>query len=110
MELRPLQESAVGPVLGMMIVMFVGLFAGKVPAIGASFLVNAAAFVGVIWVLLRWQRDAQKKPAHPETPWSATVTAFRYTAHSPALRAILIRVAGFILCAVIVWAQVPIIA
>jgi MFS family permease len=101
---------AVGPVLGMLIVMAISPWANKVPAIGASFLVNAAAFVGVIWVLVRWHRAAQKRPAHPETLYSATVTAFRYTAHSPALRAILIRVAGFILCAVIVWAQLPIIA
>jgi hypothetical protein len=64
----------------------------------------------VIWVLLRWRRDAQKRPAHPETLWSATVTAFRYTTHSAAMRAILVRVAGFILCAVIIWAQLPIIA
>lgn len=101
---------AVGPVIGMLIVIAVTPLAGKVPGIGASFLVNAAAFVGVIWVLARWRRDAQKKPAHPETLWSATVTAFRYTKHSAPMRAILVRVAGFILCAVIIWAQLPIIA
>lgn len=101
---------AVGPVLGMLIVIAVTPLAGKVPGIGASFLVNAAAFLGVIWVLLRWRREAQKRPAHPETLWSATVTAFRYTTHSAAMRAILVRVAGFILCAVIIWAQLPIIA
>jgi MFS family permease len=101
---------AVGPVIGMVIVIAVTPLAGKVPGIGASFLVNAAAFVGVIWVLARWRRDAQKKPAHPETLWGATVTAFRYTRHSAPLRAILVRVAGFILCAVIIWAQLPIIA
>ena len=101
---------AVGPVIGMLIVIAVTPFAGKVPGIGASFLVNAAAFVGVIWVLVRWQRDAQNRPAHPETMVGATLTAFRYTMHSPPMRAILVRVAGFILCAVIVWAQLPVIA
>jgi MFS family permease len=101
---------AVGPVLGMLIILLVGIWAGKVPSIGASFLVNAAAFVGVIWVLARWERGDQKRSPHPETLAGATTTAFRYTAHSPAMRAILIRVAGFILCAVIVWAQLPIMA
>jgi MFS family permease len=101
---------AVGPVLGMLIVIAVTPFAGRVPGIGASFLVNAAAFVGVIWVLARWHRGEQKRPAHPENLWGATFTAFRYTMHSPAMRSILVRVAGFILCAVIIWAQLPVIA
>jgi len=101
---------AVGPVLGMLIILLVGLWAAKVPSIGASFLVNAAAFVGVIWVLARWERGEQKRSPHPETLWGATSTAFGYTMHSPAMRAILIRVAGFILCAVIIWAQLPVMA
>jgi len=101
---------AVGPVLGMLIILLVELWAAKVPSIGASFLVNAVAFIGVIWVLARWERGDQKRSPHPETLGGATTTAFRYTAHSPAMRAILIRVAGFILCAVIVWAQLPIMA
>jgi hypothetical protein len=72
--------------------------------------VNAAAFIGVIWVLARWERGDQKRSPQTETLGGATTTAFRYTAHSPAMRAILIRVAGFILCAVIAWAQLPIMA
>lgn len=101
---------AVGPVLGMLIVMAAGHFTGKVQAIGASFMVNAFAFIGVIWVLARWKRAEQKRPVHRETLMSATEAAFRFTYHSPALRAILVRVASFILAAVIVWAQMPIIA
>jgi MFS family permease len=101
---------AVGPVLGMLVILLVGIWAGKIPSIGASFMVNAAAFIGVIWVLARWERGDQKRSPHPETLLGATTTAFRYTMHSPAMRAILVRVAGFILCAVIVWAQLPIMA
>ncbi|HSI33335.1 MAG: MFS transporter [Phycisphaerae bacterium] len=82
----------------------------RLRATGTSFVLNAVAFVGVVWVLARWDRAPQKPPVHRETLWGATVTAFRYTAHSPALRAILVRVAAFILCAVIVWAQLIIIA
>jgi MFS family permease len=101
---------AAGPVLGMLIVMAAGRYTGKVPAIGASFLVNAFAFIGVIWVLVRWRRAAQKQPAHREALGGATLAAFRFTYHSRAMRSILARVAAFILCAVIVWAQMPIVA
>lgn len=100
---------AAGPALGMLAV---GLAAkwlhSGTRGSGASFLINAAAFIGVIGVLISWRRPPQTHAARPETVASATRTAFRYTWHSPALRAILVRVAAFILCASSIWTQLSI--
>ncbi|MDB5319800.1 MAG: major facilitator transpoter, partial [Phycisphaerales bacterium] len=101
---------AIGPALAGIVLAVAAHWLAPVQATGLSFVINAVAFVGVIWVLVRWKRAPQKQLVHRETLGGAAMTAFRYTAHSPALRAILIRVAAFILCAVIVWAQLAIIA
>jgi MFS family permease len=101
---------AVGPALAGAVIAIASMRMAPIPATGTSFVLNAVAFIGVVWVLARWKRGPQKQAGHRETMWGATKTAFAYTAHSPALRSILIRVAAFILCAVIVWAQLIIIA
>lgn len=101
---------AVGPALAGAVIALAGLRMGPIRATGTSFVLNAVAFIGVVWVLARWKRAPQKQPMHRESILDATLAAFRYTANSPALRAILIRVALFINCAVIVWAQLIIIA
>ncbi len=102
---------AAGPALGMAIVFAIKLLtADEARSTGGAFLVNAALFIPVVWVLVRWQRAPQKFLPHPETWLGATQTAFRYIAYSPAMRAILIRVAAFIVCAAIVWGQIAMIA
>lgn len=102
---------AVGPALGMVVVYLVGIWtASKTRGTGASFLINALGFVPVVWVLVRWKRAPQKYLSHPETWMGATRTAFGYTANSPAMRAILVRVAAFVICAMIVWSQIAMIA
>jgi len=98
---------AVGPALGMIVVIAAGR-GTRGP--GASFLLNAASFVGVAIVLYRWRRPKQGGTAHAEQLWGALKLGFQYTKHSPPMIAILIRVASFIFCAVAMWAQLPVIA
>lgn len=98
---------AIGPALGMIVVIAAGR-GTRGP--GASFLLNAASFVGVAYVLYRWKRPKQKETGHAEQIWGALKLGFQYTRHSPPMIAILVRVAAFILCAVAMWAQLPVIA
>lgn len=97
---------AVGPALFVIVVHF---FPGDQGA-GVSFMLTALTFVGAVWVLYRWKRPPQRAAIHGEEMWSAIRAGFRYTLHSPANRAILLRVLTFIVPAVVIWSQVPIIA
>lgn len=77
---------------------------------GVSFILTALSFVGAIWVFYRWKRPPQKAALAGEAFWNSIRAGFRYTIHSPANRAILLRVLTFIVPAVVIWSQVPIIA
>jgi MFS family permease len=77
---------------------------------GVSFILTAITFVGAIWVFYKWKRPPQKAGLVGEGIWNGIRAGFRYTIHSPANRAILIRVLTFIVPAVVIWSQVPIIA
>ena len=57
-----------------------------------------------------WKRPPQRAAVHGEEMWGAIRAGFQYTIHSPANRAILLRVLAFIVPAVVMWSQVPIIA
>src|SRR5579863_1846261 len=74
---------AVGPALAGFVIAFAG--------IGAAFVLNAASFVGVIFVVARWKRSVVKRATPPETVTGATVAAIRYVRYSPAVRIILLR-------------------
>ena len=90
-----------GPGIGVLIVLLFGkghYYAGK----GAAFLATALSLTGVVWVLAQWKPAERKRPAHPETVWSAIRTGLRYTQFSPRLIVILTRVFIFISCAGIV--------
>ncbi len=97
---------AVGPALFMSVVYFIPGRRG----IGTSFFLTAFSFTAMIWVLLRWKRPAERAAVHGEQVWGALRSGLQYTIHSPANRAILLRVLLFIVPAVVMWAQVPIIA
>src|SRR5690606_16800234 len=60
--------------------------------------------------LWRWKRPAQRAAVAGERLWDGIRAGFLYTVHSPANRAILLRVFAFIVPAVVIWSQVPIIA
>lgn len=98
---------AVGPALGMVVIIAAG---GGIRGSGASFVLNAASFVGVAIVLYRWNRPQQGGTAHAEQLWGAIKLGFRYTRYSVPMIAILVRVASFIVCAVAMWAQLPVIS
>jgi MFS family permease len=97
---------ALGPALFIVVIMLMGERIG----VGASFLVTAASFIWAIWVLYAWKRPRQVASVHGEQMWDAIRAGFQYTIHSPANRAILLRVLLFIVPALVMWSQVPIIA
>ncbi|HWE02404.1 MAG TPA: MFS transporter [Tepidisphaeraceae bacterium] len=97
---------ALGPAMFIVVISLVPGQAG----VGVSFLVTAASFIWAVWVLVRWKRPRQVAAVHGEEMWGAIRAGFKYTVHSPANRAILLRVFTFIVPAVILWTQIPVIA
>lgn len=74
---------ALGPALGGIVIAVAG--------IGIAFLLNAASFIGVLFIIGRWKPRPRARTVPPETLGGATAAAIRYTRYSPALRALLIR-------------------
>ena len=97
---------AVGPGLFIVVVYFMHGTTG----VGVTFLLTALSFISAVWVLWRWKRPPQRAAVHGEEIWGAIYAGYRYTIYSPANRAILLRVFTFIVPAVVMWSQVPIIA
>jgi MFS family permease len=97
---------ALGPAMFIVVVSFIH---GKV-GVGVSFFLTAGSFIWAIWVLWEWKRPPQRAAVHGEEMWDAIRAGFLYTVHSPANRAILLRVLTFIVPALVMWSQVPIIA
>jgi MFS family permease len=93
---------AIGPALGGLVVATAGA--------GAVFLLNAASFLGVLLVIFRWRRKPVKSSAPPERVLGAIAAGTRYARHSPSLRAVLVRVAAFVVAASALWALLPIVA
>lgn len=90
-----------GPALGGLIVAAAGS--------GAVFLVNAASFVGVMFVLFRWRGSATENSGPEEHLREAMRSGRRYVRHSPALHAVLVRTAVFVLGGSAMWALLPIV-
>lgn len=94
---------AVGPALGGLVVAAAGA--------GWVFAFNAVSFVGIVIVLLTWQRprttaaDAQYERFLP-----ALVAARRYVWYAPGVRRILLRTALFIPGAAALWSLLPLVA
>jgi MFS family permease len=92
---------ALGPALGGVVVAAVGC--------GATFLLNAFSFLGVILFLYRWQRPLAD---HPKTEgmWSAIGDGFAYVRGSGLAKSVLLRTGTFSVAAVAMLALLPIIA
>src|SRR6185437_6227421 len=74
---------AVGPGLaGLLIATF---------GVGTAFVVNAASFLGVIYVVARWKRPRRKQTAPAERVVGATVAALRYVRYSKTVRILIVR-------------------
>ena len=93
---------AVGPALGGFVVAAAG------PA--AVFLLNAASFVGVIFVIYSWQRKSSRSGLPTERLFGAIRAGMRYVHYAPELDAVLVRVGVFISCGSALWALLPIVA
>jgi MFS family permease len=74
---------AIGPALAGVVI--------AIANVGTAFLVNAASFLGVIFVIARWKRPRHKRTAPPETLNGAMVAALRYVRYSPKIRVLIFR-------------------
>jgi Transmembrane secretion effector len=74
---------AIGPALGGFVI--------AIANAGTAFLINAASFLGVIFVVARWKRPVRKRTTPPETVAGASVAAIRYVRYSPAIRILIAR-------------------
>jgi MFS family permease len=93
---------AVGPALGGFVVAAVGSW--------AVFLLNSASFIGVLFVLYRWQREPVESVSPTERVMGAMRAGVRYVRHDPGLRAVLVRTGVFVSCASALWATMPLVA
>jgi MFS family permease/quinol monooxygenase YgiN len=93
---------AVGPAIGGLLVAAAGA--------EATFLLNAASFVGVLVVLVRWKRRPMESVLPGERFFGAMRTGLRYVRHAPEVRAVIVRGATFVFCASSLWALLPVVA
>lgn len=92
---------SLGPALGGVVVARWGA--------GWAFAINAATFLGVALVLLRWKRQAPATTLPPEHFLGGLRAGLRYAAHAPAFQAVLVRAAAFFVFAGALPALLPIV-
>jgi Arabinose efflux permease len=93
---------AIGPGLaGLLIASF---------GVGTAFVVNAASFIGVIYVVARWKRPYRKPTTPPERVVGATVAALRYVRYSTGVRALIMRSGAVMFFASALLALLPTVA
>jgi MFS family permease len=96
-------SRAVGPAIGGLLI--------AATSVGSVFLINAASFLAVIVVVLRWRGGGRREGAlAPEHVGEAIRAGGRYVAASPALRVVLLRAALFVFFASSIWALLPLTA
>jgi MFS family permease len=78
--------------------------------VGTAFVVNAASFVGVIFVIARWKRPRRKRTAPSERVIGATVAALRYVRYSTGVRALIVRAGAVMFFASALLALLPTVA
>ena len=93
---------AVGPALGGLVVATAGP--------GATFLLNAASFLGTVFVLARWDRRPTSAPLAAERLASAMRGGLRYVRYQPELRAVMVRAGSFMVFSIALMALLPLIA
>jgi MFS family permease len=95
-------SRALGPALGGAAITALGIV--------SPFWINAISNLSVIGALAWWQPSKTSRTLPAERFRGAVVAGFRYARNSPALRATLIRAAGFFLFASAYWALLPLVA
>ncbi len=93
---------ALGPALG-------GLGIGLLGS-GPVYACNAVMFTVVVVQVLRWQQTSPPVKAPPERVIGAVLAGLRFARRAPALRAVLMRSAAFIVCGSALWALLPTVA
>jgi MFS family permease len=93
---------AIGPAIGGVLVATAGT--------EAVFAINAVSFFGILVVLFTWQRERSESGMPAERLTSAVRAGLRYGRHSPALRAVLVRSATFMIAASAFMALMPVVA
>jgi MFS family permease len=96
---------AIGPAIGGVLI--------AVSAPSTTFFVNAASFLVVIAAVARWRERSRAVPLTTlprEHALGAMRSSGRYVAHSPLLKAILVRTGAFVFFASAVWALLPSVA
>ena len=78
--------------------------------VGTAFVLNAASFIGVIFVMASWRRPARASEVPAETIRGATFAAVRYVRYSPSIRTLLVRSSCVIFFSSAFWALLPAIA
>lgn len=91
---------SIGPALGGLLV------AAKGPAV--VFFLNAASFLGTVFVLVAWKRPPSRLPRR--AVFKTLREGFVYAVSSPVMRAPLLRVSAFAFAASAVWAVLPLLA
>lgn len=92
---------AVGPAIGGVLISSAG--------VAWVFLLNAASFLFVVFVLWRWKRQPRVSRLPPEQFLPAMRTGWRYARRHPQLQAVLARAAAFFIFATALWALLPLV-
>ena len=95
-------SRAIGPALGGLLIVLHG------PVL--TFALNALTFIGIVFILYRWQRQPTTTTLPTERFFNAIRTGLRYTRSSPPLRVVLVRAVAFFVFASVIWALLPLVA
>ena len=93
---------AIGPALGGFLIVAAG--------IGTVFGLNAASYIGVLWVIARWKRPPNQLDPMRETVSGAMRAAVRYTRNAPDILTVLGRIGCIMFFASAFWALLPTVA
>ena len=93
---------AIGPALGGFLIVAAG--------IGTVFWLNAASYLGVLWVIARWKRPPNQPGPLRETVSGAIRAAVRYTRNAPEILTVLGRIGCIMFFASAFWALLPTVA
>jgi MFS family permease len=94
-------SRAIGPAIAGVLVAAVGPW--------LVFVLNALSYVGILAVLVRWQREHKKSTLPAERFFSAIRVGARFVMHADALQVVLIRGSAFFVFASATWALFPLI-
>src|SRR5258708_27461455 len=93
---------ALGPALGGFLIVAAG--------IGTVFWLNAASYLGVLWVVARWKRSPNRPGPLRENVSGAIRAAVRYTRNAPEILTVLGRIGSIMFFASAFWALLPTVA